>query len=114
MRAYAREHYRRNKARYTSADWTRRRCSRKDLNREINDYLAAHPCLDCGEKDPLLLEFDHRDGVDKLETVAFLRVRGQRDELLAEIAKCDVRCSNCHQRRTARQFGWKKLLEIAL
>jgi hypothetical protein len=109
MRAYAKEHYRRNKARYATADGGRR-SSRRDLAREIDEYLRAHPCVDCGESDPLVLEFDHRDGADKVETVAFLRVRGTRDELLAEIAKCEVRCSNCHQRRTAKQFGWTKLL----
>jgi hypothetical protein len=110
MRIYAREHYRRNKARYTTADWGRKRSSRGDLIREVAEYLRAHPCVDCGESDPFVLEFDHRDRADKLETVAFLRVRGRRDELLAEIEKCEVRCSNCHQRRTAKQFGWTKLL----
>jgi hypothetical protein len=110
MRAYAREHYLRNKTRHATADWGRKRSGRGDLGREIDEYLRAHACVDCGETDPLVLEFDHRDGVDKLETIAFLRVRGTRQELLAEIGKCDVRCSNCHQRRTAKQFGWAKLL----
>lgn len=27
----------------------------------------------------------------------------------AEIAKCDVRCSNCHIKRTTKQFNWWKL-----
>jgi len=110
MRAYARDHYIRNKVRYATADWGRMRSNRGDLGREINEYLRAHACVDCTESDPLVLEFDHRDGVDKLETIAYLRVRGTRQELLDEIAKCDVRCSNCHQRRTAKQFGWAKLL----
>jgi hypothetical protein len=99
-----------NKVRYATADWERKRSSRRDLSREIDEYLRAHTCVDCGETDPLVLEFDHRDGVEKLETIAFLRARGGRDELLAEVDKCDVRCSNCHQRRTAAQFGWTKLL----
>jgi transcription elongation factor Elf1 len=110
MRAYAREHYIRNKARYATADWERKRSSRRDLSREIDDYLRMHACADCGETNPVVLEFDHRDGVSKLETIAFLRVRGTREDLMTEIGKCDVRCSNCHQRRTAKQFGWTKLL----
>ena len=29
---------------------------------------------------------------------------------MAEIDKCDVVCANCHRRRTARHFGWHKLM----
>lgn len=28
------------------------------------------------------------------------------EQLLAEIERCDVRCANCHWRKTAVQFGW--------
>jgi hypothetical protein len=110
MRRYARDHYQRNIRRYADHDWERKRSARKALNLELGEYLQSHPCVDCGEADPLVLDFDHRDGVEKLETIAYLRVRGNREELLAEIEKCDVRCSNCHSRRTAKQFGWSKML----
>jgi hypothetical protein len=82
----------------------------KDVNREIDQYLRSHPCVDCGESDPVVLDFDHRDGVEKIETISVLRARGRREQLFAEIAKCDVRCSNCHSRRTAMQFGWSKIV----
>jgi hypothetical protein len=29
--------------------------------------------------------------------------------LNCKIGKCDVRCANCHRRRTAHQLGWSTL-----
>ena len=71
------------------------------------NYLEEHPCSDCGEKDVLVLEFDH------LENKSFNIAAGMRyrkwDLVLAEIAKCEVVCANCHRRRTARRSGTHRL-----
>ncbi|HEV8469132.1 MAG TPA: hypothetical protein VGR46_05945 [Candidatus Limnocylindria bacterium] len=109
--AYSREHYKRNRAKYLKkAHKNRQRGYRK--NKElVLAYLLEHPCVDCGESDPLLLEFDHRERASKIDAVARLAQYRPWRSVIAEIEKCDVRCANCHRRRTARQFGWTKLLD---
>ena len=71
-------------------------------------FLRAHPCLDCGETDPLVLEFDHKK--DKCFEIA----RGVREksweQILSEIEKCEVVCANCHRRRTAKTWGFTKAI----
>lgn len=109
--AASREHYRNNRDAYlrrprTSA--TRRREPERDL---VLAYLNDHPCVDCGESDPLLLEFDHRDRATKVGAVSHLLWQRRWSEAAAEIAKCDVRCVRCHRRKTANDFGWKRLGE---
>lgn len=73
------------------------------------DYLKTHPCVDCGEADLVVLEFDHRDPLTKLEGLSKL-ANGccSLENLIEEVKKCDVRCANCHRRRTAKQFNWLK------
>jgi hypothetical protein len=72
-------------------------------------YLRLHPCVDCEESDPVVLEFDHVSGT-KLGHVTKLMYQKKKLEVLAaEIAKCQVRCANCHRRKTAFQFGSYRL-----
>lgn len=80
----------------------------KDRNREyIWEYLLKHPCVDCGETDPVILEFDHREPKHKSCNVSdFVRTKACLKRLITEIEKCDVRCANCHRRKTAKQLGW--------
>jgi hypothetical protein len=66
-----------------------------------------HPCVDCGERDPAVLEFDHLG--PKRDHVAWLAGTGYSVGVLEdEIEKCQVVCVNCHRRRTATRGGsWR-------
>lgn len=74
------------------------------------EYKKTHPCVDCGEPDPIVLDFDHRDPKKKKFTIGNLTgFRVTIKELQDEIAKCDIRCSNCHRRKTSERRNpvWK-------
>jgi hypothetical protein len=77
--------------------------------RKLYGYLLAHPCIDCGEKDPVVLEFDHVTE-DKTGEIGMLYSRSSWARVLREIEKCVVRCANCHRRRTAEQGRHFKFL----
>lgn len=79
-------------------DWDlKRRASRREL---INNAKNI-PCADCGIKyPPYIMDFDHRDPDQKSFGIGESLVSKRPEVLLAEIAKCDVVCSNCHRERT--------------
>jgi hypothetical protein len=65
----------------------------------VRRHLERASCMDCGEDDPRVLEFDHVEG--KLADVSYLVQAGASPEVLqAEIDRCEVVCANCHRRRT--------------
>lgn len=102
---YQREHYRSNKRVYKQKTSE----YKHTLRQQLYKYLQSHPCVDCGESDPVVLEFDHLTPADKEDGISRMIVRKcSWARILAEIEKCQVRCSNCHKRRTAKQFGWYK------
>jgi hypothetical protein len=70
----------------------------------VRAYLEARRCCDCGEDNPVVLEFDHIR--DKIRDVSRLVYDGRLTLLAAEMAKCEVVCRNCHRRRTAARAGW--------
>lgn len=74
----------------------------------IWNYLILNPCVECGEADPIVLEFDHV-GTDKVDNVSRMLTQFCGLETIkAEIAKCEVVCANCHRKRTAsRGNHWR-------
>lgn len=69
-------------------------------------YLQDHPCLDCGESDPVVLDFDHVRGVKVCNISAMVTQKATLKRIAEEIEKCEVRCANCHRRATARRGNW--------
>lgn len=93
------EYYVKNKKRIRALNTRNKVVNKKEGQQKILAYLADHPCIDCGEPDPVVLEFDHIRG-KKVATVGALLATGYKwNRILAEIEKCEVRCANCHRRR---------------
>jgi hypothetical protein len=101
--AYHREHYEANRQRYID----QARISKQKLQLERTTYLIrffdTHPCINCGEQDPVVLEFDHLR--DKSFAIGQAVTRKSWQSILDEIEKCEVVCANCHRRRTAERRG---------
>jgi hypothetical protein len=101
---YHREHYLANKDRYIASARQRKKAMLEERIEFLVAYLREHPCVDCGEEDPIVLEFDH------LRDKKFMISKGITDrnwqDVLDEIAKCEVVCANCHRRRTAKRGGF--------
>jgi hypothetical protein len=109
-RANVKDHYERNRSYYLKKARTRNSAIRKELQQRILIYLSTHACVDCGETDPVVLDFDHFEKGKKVANIAdMVRNRYAWSKIELEIAKCAVRCANCHRRRTAKQFTWYRL-----
>ena len=63
----------------------------------VKNYLENKACIDCGNSDIRVLEFDHVRGV-KLYHVSYMIQKAYKLDLVKdEIEKCDIRCCNCHR-----------------
>ena len=70
--------------------------------RMLADLKLERGCTDCGyNAHPDALEFDHLPQYKKSFTIGSALANKGIDNLLAEVAKCEVVCSNCHRVRSA-------------
>lgn len=99
--AYWRAWYaRKPRPEYSRRSSSRNKQIRANVSAAINEYKARHGCADCGEADPIVLDFDHV-GTDKEYSISdMVRAALSLDTIMREIAKCEVCCANCHRRRT--------------
>lgn len=75
-----------------------RKAERARRNQEIILAAKSSGCVRCGEADPVVLDFHHRDPATKLRDISSMRQTGEEQGLREEIAKCDVLCCNCHRK----------------
>jgi hypothetical protein len=112
MAEYNRAHYLANRDLYIRRARKRAIAVTRERIALLIDYFRTHPCVDCRETDPLVLEFDH------LADKAFTISEGLRDRswtaIVEEMAKCEVVCANCHRRRTAQRAGFARAVALAL
>jgi len=100
QRVYRQKHYQSNKKKYIvkAAIW------RAKHREEFYQWLLQQNCLDCGNSDIRVLEFDHVRG-EKEKDIARLIGNVSFTVLKKELDKCDIVCANCHRIRTAIQFN---------
>mgnify|MGYP001587476805 FL=1 len=98
-----RNHYNAHTDYYLKKAKLRNQRLRIEVKKYIYEYLSEHHCVDCGESDIIVLEFDHIK--DKTKDVSLLARNATVKIIREEINKCEVRCANCHRRKTALRAG---------
>jgi len=74
----------------------------------LNDYKLSKGCRECGyKKSPYALEFHHRDRRLKIKNVSNFRKSSwtQLENIVKEVQKCDILCSNCHKILTKKEIN---------
>ena len=103
QRAYLREHYLKNLQYYLEKAHRARKQSVQAMRRLLVE-LKSVPCADCGGTFPsCAMDFDHRPDEVKSFNVGESIQRGRR-AMLAEAAKCEIVCANCHRVRTLQRL----------
>lgn len=84
----------------SSNDKIRLRNKADHKRRVLARWKRVKGCTDCGYKENSdALELDHKPGEKKRQTVASLMYQSW-EVIKSELAKCEVRCCNCHAIRT--------------
>jgi hypothetical protein len=70
------------------------------LARYLKDIKEKNPCMDCKVSYPYyMMDFDHVRGTKQANVAELINTLSKK-RLDAEIAKCEIVCSNCHRART--------------
>jgi hypothetical protein len=99
--------YQRTKHKHNGARYARKARVQREFVAWVISLKAGKPCTDCKRVyHPAAMQWDHLPGTEKVASIANLAKHGNREAVLAEIAKCELVCANCHAIRT-----WERLIE---
>ena len=98
--AASKRHYEANKEKIIKRS-RKRNIRQRDKNRlYVESIKKQSGCVDCGESDPRVLDFDHIN-TKRHNISTLLRKEYSWDSILEEASNCVVRCANCHRIKTA-------------
>ena len=91
--------YAKNKAKQRPKIYALRAARDAVIKEWLREYKESTPCKDCGKKFPAVcMDFDHLS--DKKYNISTMRGDHSRENIVAEMAKCELVCANCHRIRT--------------
>ena len=96
----AAKHYRENKKKIIARSAARNKKQRKKNKEFVGRVKRMFSCVDCGESNPVVLDFDHVCGVKKRAIADMVGNYYSIETIKKEIRKCQIRCSNCHRKKT--------------
>ncbi len=107
-RATVRAWYARTKHKRTAEESARQTRVKRALIKKNTAWLAEYKvvlsCQRCGENHPACLQFHHKDpAVKEIMVTDAIRRGWGRTRILAEVAKCEVLCANCHAKHHAAE-----------
>jgi transcription elongation factor Elf1 len=95
QKEYQHNHYLKNKPKRMQGQKDKRGKAKKWLA----EYKKSLACLVCGEDEGVCLDFHHLDETKKSFTISTAVGRtASIDDVLQELEKCVVLCSNCHRK----------------
>ena len=95
QRQFQKDYFQANKSK--SAGYLRKR--REERTKWFWELKKTLQCERCGESHPACIEFHHRDAAEKVQCVSEMVCAALAEaRILEEIKKCQVLCSNCHQK----------------
>lgn len=104
---YQREFYEDTRLDTQANIYKNRKIRKKSIHQFLGDFYSSNPCVDCGEDDILVLEFDHVIGKEFGLNLA-IRDAVSIERIKEELTKGEVRCCNCHRRLTShQQNSWR-------
>lgn len=105
--AASKRHYEANKKKIKARSYARNKTQRLRNRDFVKSIKEISKCIDCGESNPVVLDFDHVKG-EKLMNISDMSNRGYRFETIEkEMGKCEVRCANCHRIITTKRKNEK-------
>ncbi len=101
--AAAAKHYRENKEKIVSRSSARNKKQRKKNKAFVDRVKRRFNCVDCGESNPIVLDFDHVRGEKKRAIADMVSNYYSIRTIKEEMRKCEIRCANCHRIKTSER-----------